>query len=91
MKTATAGYLYGLVQNNAILVMGFSLNESVEKHLPIGYKDLGSIQWSNDGNFNQPMVWNMESNVQSTFNLIQHIYEIESIKCTHFRKLMLFN
>lgn len=58
MKTATAGYLHGLVQNNAILVMGFSLNESVEKHLPFGYKDLGSIQWSNDGNFSQPTVRN---------------------------------
>lgn len=57
VKTATTGYLYGLVQNNAILVMGFSLNESVEKHLPIGYKDLGPIQWSDDGNFNQPTVW----------------------------------
>lgn len=57
MKTATTGYLYGLVQNNAILVMGFSLNESVEKHLPFGYKDLGPIQWSNDGSFNQPTVW----------------------------------
>lgn len=57
MKAATEGHLYGLVQNNAILVMGFSLNESVENNLPIGFKDLGSIQWSSDGNFNPPEVY----------------------------------
>lgn len=56
VKTPTLGYLYGLVQNNAILVLGFSLNESIEKHLPFGFKDLGSIQWSNDNTFSQPGV-----------------------------------
>lgn len=56
VKVPTTGYLYGLVQNNAILVIGFSLNESVEKHLPFGFKDLGSVQWSIDGNFNPPGV-----------------------------------
>lgn len=57
MKSATVGRLYGLVQNNAILVIGFSLNESIESNLPIGFKELGFIQWSNDGNFNQPEVF----------------------------------
>lgn len=56
MKSAAVGRLYGLVQNNAILVIGFSLNESIEANLPIGFKELGFIQWSNDGNFNQPEV-----------------------------------
>lgn len=56
MKAATTGRLYGLVQNNAILVMGFSLNESIENHLPIGFKDLGPVQWSNDDSFSQPEV-----------------------------------
>lgn len=76
MKTATTGYLYGLVQNNAILVMGFSLNESIEKHLPIGYKDLGPIQWSCDGNFNQPTVW-----ISKYANLINPIFIFQSIQC----------
>lgn len=56
VSVPTKGRLYGLVQNNAILVLGFNLNESIEQHLPIGYKDLGSIHWSNDENFNQPTV-----------------------------------
>lgn len=42
----TIGYLYGLLQNNGILVLGFSLNESVEDHLPFGFKDLGLIHWT---------------------------------------------
>lgn len=67
VKTPTIGYLYGLVQNNAILVLGFSLNESIEKHLPIGFKDLGSIQWSNDGNFNQPGVCEVSLNLTINF------------------------
>ncbi|XP_055311397.1 ufm1-specific protease 2 [Sitodiplosis mosellana] len=66
VKTATKGRLYGLVQNNAILVMGFSLNESIENNLPIGFKDVGPVQWSSDDDFNKP---EESDSVQLKYNL----------------------
>lgn len=56
VKSATVGRLYGLVQNNGILVITFSLNDNIENNLPNGFKELGFIQWSSDGNFGQPEV-----------------------------------
>lgn len=78
MKTATSGILYGLVQNNAILVLGFRLNDSVEKHLPIGFKELGPIQWSTDGNFNQPDV----SEVQTKQKTVNKLIETFNYSCS---------
>lgn len=53
MKVVSNGTLYGLTQNNATIVLGFSLNKSIENHLPIGFKELGHIEWLNDVNDSQ--------------------------------------
>lgn len=47
MKTKSNGILYGLTQNNATIVLSFSLNNSIETHLPFGFKELGRIEWLN--------------------------------------------
>lgn len=48
MKVANKGKLYGLTQNNATIVLGFSLIESIEKNLPYGCKELGQIEWQSE-------------------------------------------
>lgn len=70
MKSERKGRLYGLVQSNAVLVLGFSLIESIENNLPIGFKDLGFIQWSIDGDFDQPEVKRVQYFLNETINLM---------------------
>lgn len=45
MKEKNQGRLYGLTQNNATLILGYSFKNSIENNLPIGFKELGSIEW----------------------------------------------
>lgn len=46
VKSASDGILYGLTENKATLVLGFSMaTTSIENNLPIGFKALGTIRW----------------------------------------------
>lgn len=45
VKEKNQGRLYGLTQNNATLILGYSFKDPIENNLPIGFKDLGSIEW----------------------------------------------
>lgn len=46
VKSPNDGILYGLTDNKATTVLGFSLTTtSIENHLPIGFKALGTIRW----------------------------------------------
>lgn len=56
VKSAGKGSLYGLTQNNATIVLGISFSTSIESNLPVGFKALGSIEWtsnSGDGTLSQ--------------------------------------
>lgn len=44
-KTNTGGLLFGLIHSNELLVLGFSLNRSIENNLPAGVKECGHIKW----------------------------------------------
>lgn len=47
VKSDSAGFLYGLTENKATLVLGFSCSlatKAIEKNLPIGFKALGTIR-----------------------------------------------
>lgn len=49
VKSANEGILYGLTENKATLVLGFSLaTTSIENNLPGGFKALGTICWGED-------------------------------------------
>lgn len=46
VKSPNDGILYGLTDNKATIVLGFSLTKtSIENNLPIGFKALGTIHW----------------------------------------------
>lgn len=59
VKSAGKGSLYGLTQSNGTIVLGFSFSISIENSLPVGFKELGSIEWtsnSGDGGLSQTKV-----------------------------------
>lgn len=75
MKAASDGLLYGLTQNNATIVLGFSLNGSIESHLPFGFKELGRIEWLNDAGDskitqNNNVNYSLSLNFDALINLI---------------------
>lgn len=47
VKTAAEGTLYGLINNDTIFLLGFSLGvTSLENNLPIGLTEVGRIKWN---------------------------------------------
>lgn len=44
-KANADGLLFGLVHSNELVVLGFSLNRSIENNLPTGVKECGHIRW----------------------------------------------
>lgn len=44
-KTNADGLLFGSIHSNELVVLGFSLNRSIENNLPAGVKECGHIRW----------------------------------------------
>lgn len=85
VKSTNKGSLYGLTQNNATIVLGLSFSTSIENNLPVGFKELGSIEWTSNSGDSTLSQTNVNCSILSVVSASSKVSQFQNATIVHFQ------